>query len=178
MVFAVVSLQRAFLELDTLYNYTTIYKPRMDNYMNAPSATTLVVQCVGAFTTVPTIAQQLSAARLPFWLLHPSFVVDAENILAVVPLREPIFYDERGEDGPPIVYSGSSTSEKISAIHRAAVQMPWYCDPFGTCETRACLPSPPLVANPSASTSHSPPVVTSKKQQARFNPCACFNSEA
>jgi hypothetical protein len=56
MVFAVVSLQRAFLELDGLYNYMTVYKPRIDNYLNAPPATTPVAQCVGAFTTVPTVA--------------------------------------------------------------------------------------------------------------------------
>ncbi|KAJ7824340.1 hypothetical protein B0H13DRAFT_2444280 [Mycena leptocephala] len=106
MVFAVVSLQRA-------------------SWNSTPFA-----QCVGAFTTVPMVAHPLSAARLPFWFLRPSYVFDAENILAVVPLQEPSFYDERGEDGPPIVYSGNSTSEKIVAIHRTAVQTPWYRDPF------------------------------------------------
>ncbi|KAJ7920222.1 hypothetical protein B0H13DRAFT_2425711 [Mycena leptocephala] len=170
MVFAVVSLQRAVLELDALYNYTTIHKPRMDNYMNAPPAIIPVAQCVGAFTTVPIVAQQLSAARLPFWFLRPSYVFDAEDILAVVPLQEPSFYDECGEDGPPIVYSGNSTSEKIAAIHRAAVQTPWYRDPFEAPDTRAPSPSPPPVAQPSGSTSSSRPVMRSNKEQARFAP--------
>jgi hypothetical protein len=178
MVFAVVSLQCAVLELDALYNYTTIHKPRMDNYMNAPPAIIPVAQCVGAFTTVPIVTQQLSAARLPFWFLRPSYVFDAENILVVVPLQEPSFYNERGEDGPPIVYSGNSTSEKIAAIHRAAVQTPWYRDPFEAPDTRVPSPSPPPVAQPSASTSSSRPVVQSNKEQARFAPCACCNCGA
>jgi hypothetical protein len=178
MVFAVVSLQPAFLELDALYNYTTIYKPRIDNYMNAPPTTIPVAQCVGMFTTVPTIAQQLLAAHLPFWFLRPFYIFDAENILVVVTLQEPSFYDERGEDGPPIIYSGNSTSEKIAAIHRAAVQTPWYHDPFETADTRAPSPSPPPVAQPSASTSSAHRVVRSNNQQARFAPCACFNCEA
>ncbi|KAJ7926088.1 hypothetical protein B0H13DRAFT_1599913, partial [Mycena leptocephala] len=163
MVFAVVSLQRAFLELDVLYNYTTIYKPRIDNYMNAPSTTTSVTQCVGTFTTVPIVAQQLSAARLPFWFLRPAFVFEAENILAVVPLQEPTFYNGHDEDGPPIIYSGSSTSEKIAAIHRATIQMLWYRDPFETRDTRTRSPSPPPVV---ASTSSVHPVVPSKNELA------------
>ncbi|KAJ6576260.1 hypothetical protein B0H10DRAFT_1963576 [Mycena sp. CBHHK59/15] len=88
MVFVVTSLQRACLELDALYNYTTIYKPRINNYLSAPPNSTHVAQCVGAFTSVPVVAQQLYAARLPFWFLRPTFVFLTENILSVVALCE------------------------------------------------------------------------------------------
>ncbi|KAJ6613703.1 hypothetical protein B0H10DRAFT_1951334 [Mycena sp. CBHHK59/15] len=153
MVFAVTSLQRAFLELDALYNYTTIYKPRIENYLSASTVDPTVAQCVGAFTTVPAVAQQLWSAHLPFWFLRPTYVFDTENILAVVPLQEPHFVnsDMPGDGAPPVVYSGNSTMEKIAAIHRAAVQTPWYRDPFETADTRCPLlppssPVPPLLA--------------------------------
>ncbi|KAJ7911232.1 hypothetical protein B0H13DRAFT_2328554 [Mycena leptocephala] len=117
MVFAVTSL-RAFLELDAF----------------APSTNTPVPQCVGAFTTVLGIAQQLWVPRLPFWLLRPTFVFDTGNIMAVVELSKPAFYipDVPGDDAPPVVYSGNSTIDKIATIHRAAINTPWYRDPFGT----------------------------------------------
>ncbi|KAF7347018.1 CxC2 domain-containing protein [Mycena venus] len=175
MVFAVTSLQRAFLELDALYNYTTVYKLRIDNYMSAPSPDTPITQCVGAFTTVPAVAQQLWTAHLPFWFLRPTYVFDAENILAVVPLSEPVFIvpDAPGDGAPPIVYSGNSTSEKIAAIHRAAVQTPWYRNPFETVDTRSRSLSPPPSTEPSAAipiAATSRPIPPSNNQQSRFKP--------
>ncbi|KAJ6548317.1 hypothetical protein B0H10DRAFT_2243056 [Mycena sp. CBHHK59/15] len=150
MVFAVTSLQRAFLELDALYNYMTIYKPRIENYLSA-----------SAFTTVPAVAQQLWSARLPFWFLRPTYVFDTENILVVVPLQEPHFVnsDTPGDGAPPVT--------------------PWYRDPFETADTRSRSLSPPptLIASTSiastsvASTSrHQAPRETNKQQ--RFKPYA------
>ncbi|KAJ7872096.1 hypothetical protein B0H13DRAFT_2059570 [Mycena leptocephala] len=175
MLFAVTSLQRAFLELDALYNYMTIYKPRIDSYMNGPPANTPVAECVGTFTTVPSVAQQLWSARLPYWFLRPTFVFDTENILAVVPLLEPGFIvpDALGDGAPPIIYSGNSTSDKLTAIHRAATQIPWYRDPFETTDTRSRSISPPLVPQPSAASAvagSSRQVARSNNQQTRFKP--------
>ncbi|KAJ7484833.1 hypothetical protein B0H11DRAFT_2413754 [Mycena galericulata] len=191
MVFAVTSLQRAFLELDALYIYMTIYKLRIDNYMAPVPADTAVAQCVGAFTTVPTVAQQLWAARVPFWFLRPVEVFDAENILAVVALREPSFGlsdpNARGDGAPPALYTGNSTLEKIAAIHIAAIQTPWYHDPFATTNTRSRSPSPATdTAIPVASNSRpvvqprlapsipvasgSRPVARSNNQQSRYKP--------
>ncbi|KAJ7807401.1 hypothetical protein B0H13DRAFT_1929041 [Mycena leptocephala] len=105
MVFGLTSLQRAFLELDALYNYMTIYQARMNNYMAPASADTSVAKFVGAFTTVPSVAQQLWAAKVPFWFLRPVDVFDADNILKVVPLREPEFdlpdANAHGAGAPP-----------------------------------------------------------------------------
>jgi hypothetical protein len=134
MVFAVTSLQRACLELDALYNYITVYKPCIDEYLSAPADSTPVAQCVGAFTSVPAVAQQLWTARLPFWFCRPTYVFDIENILKVVALDEPTFDvpDKLADEAPPVVYSGNSTEEKVQAIHSAAAQTAWYHNPFET----------------------------------------------
>ncbi|KAJ7800587.1 hypothetical protein B0H14DRAFT_3490537 [Mycena olivaceomarginata] len=127
MLFALTSLQREVLELDALYEYMTVYKPRMENYLVC--STSSVSQCVGAFTSHPFVAQQLWAAGVPFWFLRPEMVFDEENILDVVPLLEP-------------------NLEKIDAIHRATRYTPWYHDPFDTGLAR--LPSPPPIASTSS----------------------------
>ncbi|KAJ7640607.1 hypothetical protein B0H17DRAFT_1148941 [Mycena rosella] len=130
MVFAFTSLQRAFLELEAVYDYTTVYRPRMNNYMAEPAPDTPVTQCVGCFTSVPLVAQHMWATHLPFWLLRPTHVFDAENILNMVPLRPPrnmtlhALGEELGEAAPPVLYSGNSTDQKIAAIICAAAQNP------------------------------------------------------
>ncbi|KAJ7842708.1 hypothetical protein B0H13DRAFT_2365132 [Mycena leptocephala] len=108
MVFRLTSLQRAFLKLDALYNFMTIYQRWMNNYMAPVPADTSVAKCVRAFTTVPFVAQQLWAAKVPFWFLRPVEVFDAENILKVVPLWELSFdlpdTDAHGAGAPPVLY--------------------------------------------------------------------------
>lgn len=66
MLFALTSLQREVLELDALFQYLTIYKPRMSNYLAPAASVPGVAQFVGAFTTLPMIAQQLWSAGVPF----------------------------------------------------------------------------------------------------------------
>ncbi|KAJ7223355.1 hypothetical protein GGX14DRAFT_657982 [Mycena pura] len=156
-VFAVASLQRACLELDALYQYITVYKPRIENYLSAPPPNTPVLPCVGAFTTVPAVAQQLWAACLPFWFLRPHYVFDEENILAVVPLQQPTHLVHSPViDAQPCVYSGNSTEEKIAAIHLSAANSRWYRDPF---ETHSLSKLPSLnVAPASASTPRLPTI--------------------
>ncbi|KAJ7016299.1 hypothetical protein C8F04DRAFT_1202669 [Mycena alexandri] len=107
-VFAVTSLQRAFLELDALYEYTTVYKPRMENRFAAASPVPhAVAQCVGAFTTNPTVVLHLSAAGLPVWFLRPTFAFDDQKHLEGGPARDPSVHNT-----PLPIYSGNSTSSK------------------------------------------------------------------
>ncbi|KAJ7670987.1 hypothetical protein B0H17DRAFT_1141726 [Mycena rosella] len=154
MLFAVTSLQCTFLELNALYNYMVIYKERMNKYMAPAPTDTAVAQFFGAFTAVPTVAQQLWAACVPFWFLRPYEVFDAETILAVVPLLEPMLDDAHGKGALPVLYSGNSTVEKIAVIHCTALQTPWYHEPFETSFNRAHSPSPPSdAATPIASSS-------------------------
>ncbi|KAJ7140661.1 hypothetical protein C8R44DRAFT_866365 [Mycena epipterygia] len=173
MVFAITSLQRAVLELDALYNYITIYKPRIENALRTSSTSpdtpnnTPIAECVGAFTTDPAVAQQLWAARVPFWFLRPTYVFDAENILQVVSLLEPDWISARaaGPGGPEVIYSGNSTLEKIAAIHREAVQKPWYHDPFETASTLA----PPAATQPSSTVPSAVPIASSSHSAQRSN---------
>ncbi|KAJ7863690.1 hypothetical protein B0H13DRAFT_1899462 [Mycena leptocephala] len=165
MLFALTLLQRAFLELDALYLYMTVYKKRMnDYYLAGEHRETGLAHVVGAFTTMPAIAQWLWAVHVPVWFLRPVEVFDRENILKVVALQAPQFDlpdpNAHGIGAPPVLYSGNSTVEKIAAIQRAAVHMPWYRDPFETSVIRARSPSPDPTAAATAtvaSTSHSVP---------------------
>ncbi|KAJ7141190.1 hypothetical protein C8R44DRAFT_866832 [Mycena epipterygia] len=137
-----------------------------------------VVRTVGAFTTVPAVAQQLWSACLPFWLLQPTFVFDLENILAVVPLQQPNFVvaDTPGAAAPSVLYSGNETLDKIATIHCAAIETPWYRDPFETNTSPAppahTPPAPqspaiiPIASSPVASSSHG--VARAKKQPLRL----------
>jgi hypothetical protein len=169
MVFGLTSMQRAFLELDAFYNYFTIYQLRMQNYMLATSSNhTPIARCIGAFTTIPTVAQQMFAACLLFWFLRPFYVFDAENILAIVPPREPMFNNAPGTATPPIVYSGNSTLEKIGTIQRAAAEVAWYRDPFGTTPGLSSPPAPPSTQSSASSSRLTEP---SKNHQPRYTPC-------
>ncbi|KAJ7653532.1 hypothetical protein B0H17DRAFT_1147054, partial [Mycena rosella] len=92
--------------------------------------------------------------RVPFWFLRPTHVFRRRNIFHIVSLLEPrdMAPDLPGEGSPAIIYSGNSTSEKIAAIHCAAVLNPWYRDPF---ETANKSPAPAIEAPPIASSSRS-----------------------
>ncbi|KAJ6546303.1 hypothetical protein B0H10DRAFT_2131673 [Mycena sp. CBHHK59/15] len=153
-------------------------KPRIDNVFGTslPSShdadNTPIAECVGAFTSDPAVAQQLWAARLPFWFLRPTFVFDAENILKVVPLQDPIWIPSGAaqSSGRDVIYSGNSTTEKIAAIHRDAVQKPWYHDPFETARSLV----PPSTAPPNSAALTAPvvpvvPVAGSSKSAQRSN---------
>ncbi|KAJ6623333.1 hypothetical protein B0H10DRAFT_1687278, partial [Mycena sp. CBHHK59/15] len=99
-------LQRVCLELDALYYYITVFKPRIDNYLSSPPDSPYkdsnpVAACMGAFTVVPRVAQQLWSACLPFWFLRPTHVFDAKNILSVVELEQPMFNVAVGDGAPP-----------------------------------------------------------------------------
>jgi hypothetical protein len=125
----------------------TVYKPHMENYL--VRSTSSIAECIGAFTSHPSVAQQLWAAGVPFWFLQPEMVFDVENILAVVPLLEPNLGlsdpDAHSAGAPPVLYTGNSTTEKIEVIHRVTQYTPWYHDPFDTGFARA--PSLPPIAS-------------------------------
>ncbi|KAJ7669677.1 hypothetical protein B0H17DRAFT_1209638 [Mycena rosella] len=175
MLFAVTPLQRAFLKLDALYNYMTIYKERMNNYMAPTDTNTAVGEFVSVFTSVPTVAQQLWAAHIPFWFLRGYEVFDAENILAVVPLRQPTFDlpdpDAHGEGAPPALYSGNSTLDKIAAIDPSLVPPPPSPAPAADAVTPVASTSCPVAphAAPVASGSRSAGQ-SNHQQQPRYKP--------
>ncbi|KAJ7739011.1 hypothetical protein B0H16DRAFT_1569532 [Mycena metata] len=170
--------------LDALYEYLTVYKPRMTTYSTA--SVPAVAEFVGAFTTSPGVAQQLWAAGVPFWFLRPIEVFDRENILKVVPLLEPNLglpdANAHGAGTPPVLYSGNSTIEKIGAIHAAVLYTPWYQDPFEMGFTPAPPPSAAAPVVPVANSSRSvPPPSVSRNQpqqppQRHYKPYPSQNS--
>ncbi|KAJ7748451.1 hypothetical protein B0H14DRAFT_3513819 [Mycena olivaceomarginata] len=86
MVLGVTSLQRGWLELTGLLRYLRIYKPRMED----PTAEGgLPDDCVGVFTSDPTIAQLFRIARLPYFFVRPLNAFKEENILRVVQPLDP-----------------------------------------------------------------------------------------
>ncbi|KAJ6620875.1 hypothetical protein B0H10DRAFT_2432620 [Mycena sp. CBHHK59/15] len=134
MLFTVASMQSAVLELDALDRYMTIHKAQIEQFL-APQPMT-VGHFVGVFTSDPSVVQKLWAAGCPCWFLRPQYVFDEENILRVVPLREP----------PIDLYDPDAHAD-------AAREVPWYRDPF---ETGACaslpnadavvVPGPPIAS--------------------------------
>lgn len=158
MLFALTSFQRAFLELDALYEFETVYEHKMKFYIGPSATGRALAKCVGAFTTIPSYTQLLWAAGIPVWLVRPVEVFDIENILKVVPLQEPRFglADDaaHGEGAPPALYSGLNTRDKIKAIHEAAVHTPWYRNPFETGFNRESSPARELTT-PVATSSRS-----------------------
>ncbi|KAJ7222672.1 hypothetical protein B0H12DRAFT_1078253 [Mycena haematopus] len=165
MVMTVTSLQRSCLELDALYHYVTVFKPRMDDslsglpqgpYMDSKA----VAGCISAFTVDPRVAQQLWWARLPFWFLRPTHIFDCENILSLVKLDEPMFDDRVGDGAPPVVYTpNNTTEEKIAAIRSAMAQMQLYAHLFGPVASSAPASHEPIAS--SAPASHKPIASTS-----------------
>ncbi|KAJ7872169.1 hypothetical protein B0H14DRAFT_3439116 [Mycena olivaceomarginata] len=111
MVLGVTSLQRGWLELTGLLRYLRIYKPRMED----PTAEGgLPDDCVGVFTSDPTIAQLFRIARLPYFFVRPLNAFKEENILRVVQPLDPTV--ELVLDAAPGYSSVAS--------------FPWYKDPF------------------------------------------------
>ncbi|KAK7027779.1 hypothetical protein R3P38DRAFT_3267870 [Favolaschia claudopus] len=130
--FVLACVQRTYLELDAVLEYATVYKPRMES-LTPTDPTIPVANCVGVFTSSVEVAQQLWGARLPYWLVRPTYVFSEEVILKVVtPEKPPWFMDvlDPSHDDPPVIYTGNGTDAKLAAIQREAAKVAWYRDPF------------------------------------------------
>ncbi|KAJ7061921.1 hypothetical protein C8F01DRAFT_1251759 [Mycena amicta] len=166
-VLAVTSLQRACLELDAAYEYWTVYKPRMEDFLASHRLGPALAPCISAYTSDLLVAQQLYAARIPFWLLRPTSVFAQEIILKVVAPIEPHFkvldpVDNNGRIVMPNTLTTlleNTTKAKFDAINAAVTQARWYRDPLETLKTRLPLPvavaSSLKVTTPSSSMSRS-----------------------
>ncbi|KAJ7843217.1 hypothetical protein B0H14DRAFT_2585859 [Mycena olivaceomarginata] len=133
MVVSVTALQRTFLEAKALVRYMTEFKPRMvDLGSKSPPP---AEHCVGVFTINPAIAQQFSAAGLPYWLLRPTWTFTTENILEVVAPWLPANYLML-DPAPDATHFSTKpdTDSKYAVIHKLSSKVPWYKDPF-VCKT-------------------------------------------
>ncbi|KAJ7844358.1 hypothetical protein B0H14DRAFT_2358614 [Mycena olivaceomarginata] len=142
MVVGVTALQRTFLEAEALVRYMTEFKPRMvDLGSKSPPP---AEHCVGVFTIDLAIAQQFSAAGLPYWLLRPTWTFTTENILEVVAPRLPADYLML-DPAPDATHFSTKpdTDSKYAVIHKLSSKVPWYKDPFaGTSNPGSSAVSP------------------------------------
>jgi hypothetical protein len=131
MWFKVTEFQRLYLESYGLLDYLETYKPRMDGQI--PPATT-VAKCIGAFTTVPQIAQYFHTAGLPIWLIQPWKTGPFPyNVLTVVsPLNPTDSLCISPHEPPfPVIFRGFvNTREKHDAIHSYSRKWLVFKDPF------------------------------------------------
>ncbi|KAJ7848725.1 hypothetical protein B0H14DRAFT_2582860 [Mycena olivaceomarginata] len=119
MVLGVTSLQRGWLELTGLLRYLRIYKPRMED----PTAEGgLPDDCVGVFTSDPTIAQLFRIARLPYFFVRPLNAFKEENILRVVqPLDPTVELVLDAAPGYSSVAVGTDIGQRIRSLHAPRV---------------------------------------------------------
>ncbi|KAJ7811142.1 hypothetical protein B0H14DRAFT_3479933 [Mycena olivaceomarginata] len=142
MVVGITALQRMFLKAEALVRYMTEFKPRMvDLGSKSPPP---AEHCVGVFTIDPAIAQQFSAAGLPYWLLRPTWTFTTENVLEVVAPRLPADYLML-DPAPDATHFSTKpdTDSKYAVIHKLSSKVPWYKDPFaGTSNPGSSAVSP------------------------------------
>ncbi|THU96447.1 hypothetical protein K435DRAFT_858563 [Dendrothele bispora CBS 962.96] len=117
--YAVVVVQRIFLELLALLDYCEVYKPRMKGDNLAEVAEPTAEPIVGAFTWDINDAELLFLARIPFWFIHK--VEDVPRV-SVAKLSVPVSFDTlcRNESLflEPVIFRGvPSIQAQYAAIH-------------------------------------------------------------
>ncbi|KAJ7663590.1 hypothetical protein B0H17DRAFT_1184875 [Mycena rosella] len=176
MRFEVASIQRCYLELEALLDYTTVYHRKILELkpFDPFSPAEPLVGCMGVFTNVLSIAQLLHKAGLPYWLIRPTQLFDRDIVRKTVKIDEPLeelgFPD--GEDRP-VVYSGHNTADKMQAIWMANRHMPWCREVFNSDQH----PNPNSVPVPQASRPGPSAAAEGSGASSRYSPC-CGTSRA
>ncbi|KAH6916340.1 hypothetical protein BKA70DRAFT_1092947 [Coprinopsis sp. MPI-PUGE-AT-0042] len=134
---SVAETQRYARETMAYIDYYVDVKPRIDGLAQRPTA---VANVVGAFVQDPLIAQELQAAGIPFWFIHP--VSDVGHV-RVKELRKPrlpqptlVFDDAKPK--MPIIFKGPATSLRRITEMRIGSRIATHCsDVFSLAETPA-----------------------------------------
>ncbi|KAH6891667.1 hypothetical protein BKA70DRAFT_1441305 [Coprinopsis sp. MPI-PUGE-AT-0042] len=129
--------QRYARETMAYIDYYVDFKPRIDGM--GQRATT-VANVVGAFVQDPLVAQELQAAGIPFWFVHPVSDVGHVRVKALATLRLPqptlVFNDARPK--MPIIFKGPATSLRRITEMRVGSRIAMHCsDVFSLAETPA-----------------------------------------
>jgi hypothetical protein len=131
MWFKITEFQRLYLEIYAFLDYMEIYKPRMDGHQ--PPATT-AVNCIGAFTNIPEIAQFFHRAGLPIWYIQPWKTGPFPyNVLSVVTPLDPAdsLCISSHEPPFPVIFRGyMNVREKHDAIQSYSRKWLVFKDPF------------------------------------------------
>ena len=134
MRIGVTKFQRCYLEICGCLDYMEIYRPRMEG--RRPRAES-VANCMGAFTHIPKVVQDLHTAGLPVWFLRPSTFWDSPakcNILEIVTPLDPADVLCLSDHDPPFpaIYKGYVTdSKKHNTFHNHSRRWLAFKDPFG-----------------------------------------------
>jgi hypothetical protein len=134
MRIGVTEFQRYYLEVYGCLDYMEIYVPRMDG---AKPPAESIMNCVGAITNIPRIAQDFFTAGLPVWFLRQSTFWDTParcNILEIVTPLDPDDVLCVSDHYPSFrtIFCGSSTDPKKHGAFYTNSRM-WlvFKDPFG-----------------------------------------------
>jgi hypothetical protein len=131
MLFSVTEFQRCYLKTVAILNYLEFYKPCM--YGNLP-ATTTAAKCIGAFTNMPSVAQDLFTAGIPVWFCQPiqsgPFLHNVISIVTPLDFAQ-ILCLEKPDPPFPVIYDGPlNIYEKHNALHKFSQSWLVFKDPF------------------------------------------------
>ncbi|KAH6902229.1 hypothetical protein BKA70DRAFT_1435388 [Coprinopsis sp. MPI-PUGE-AT-0042] len=148
---SVAELQRYARETMAYIDYYVEVKPCINGI--AKRATT-VANVIGAFVQDALIAQELQAAGIPFWFVHPVSDVGHVRVEALATLRLPqptlVFKDAKPK--MPIIFKGPATSLRRINEMRIGSRIAMHCgDVFTLAETPADAEN--FIYRPSASSS-------------------------
>lgn len=121
--------QRLWMELWALMDYTEICKPCMEGHV--PPAKEMA-KVIGCFITEANIAEKLFAAGIPYWLMCPISTFIKENILSITTMVEPWEVLELNNHLYPFpcIYIGDSNSNRLRVISEHGLRSLRYMDLF------------------------------------------------
>jgi hypothetical protein len=157
--FVVRDLQRVWLNVWAILDYTEIYKPRMDGDTPPVGG---VADTIGTFTSRIRVAQDMFLAGLPCWLIRDSKTFSDEKIFRIAELFHPKDYIVLAPHkfNYPVIFKGLSTDYQMHrAIELYARNFLCSQDPFAIISTPSSLAGASQPSQPS--TLSTPPVASS-----------------
>jgi len=159
--FVVRDLQRVWLNVWALLDYTEIYKPRMDGDTPPVGG---VADTIGTFTSRIRVAQDMFLAGLPCWLIRDSKTFSDEKIFRIAELFHPKDYIVLAPHkfNYPVIFKGLSTDNQMHrAIELYARNFLCSQDPFAIISTPSSLAGASQPSQPY--TLSTPPVASSSE---------------
>ena len=121
--------QRQWMELQALMDYTEIYEPRMEGHIPPAKETANVIGC---FVQEVHTAERLFSAGIPYWFIRPVSTFSDENILSITTVVQPkdtLILDDYFTPFPRI-YVGDSNYNRFRAISKHGLKSLCYTDLF------------------------------------------------
>ena len=127
-----VEVQRAWLVLDCLWDYLTVFRPRVTGIR--PEGASPIAKAdrrlMGAFTHDERHALFLFTVGIPVWLIRPLSQFTVQNVISVVELKIPQLCMDVAEPLRVLISGHPGSTEKFRAIDNASHQFCLHPDPF------------------------------------------------